>query len=828
LIEKPFDIGFNIQVKIAKFSVVLDAVLADNKINHRYIPVKFVPREEIKKKDKLLLSFYAYVLAEATTTLYPLIGTVIFGHKMTQKKVKLDSLNKEVIRILEDMVCLFENEKPPQFYLNRHCKICEFETDCYNSAKEKDNLSLLSGLREARIKKLNNRGIFTVKQFSYTFRPKRLKNNPSNSYLPELKALAIRDKKVYIHQLPEIPSSDVEVYWDLEGLPDENYYYLIGILIAEGGRLIEFSFWAENRNDQDKIISKFLDTMDSYQNAVVYHYGSYEKKFLKKIIRYSSAELRKPCESIQKRSYNILSNFSKGIYVPTYSNGLKDIANFLGFNWSDKNASGIQSVVWRKKWELFGDQDFKSKIIQYNVEDCLALKWVKEWVCKLSTKLNLNESINQFTMVDAISNENIKKWGKPNYQIEDFKKIHDYAYFDYQRTKVFLRTNKRIKKTVKKQIAEKNMLNRIDKKVSVYPVQCAICKSDRFIRIKKYSKILIDLKLSKTSIKKSIIEYEGGRFKCQSCGEVIVPKKLNRITSYGDNLVSWSINQHITYRVGLNKVAKMLAEYFRIKVSIARIYRFKSRFCQRYGYMTSELVKNLTNGLFISVDETDIKVRGFASPYVWVFANLDTVLYIFRPNREAHFLESFLAHSKGVLISDFYSGYDSLQCPQQKCLIHLIRDLNGDLIDHQFDDEFKEMVLAFGRIMRIIIEKIDKYGLKKRNLIMYKKITGKFLDQTAKIEYKSVIALKYQKRFKKYKDKLFTFLEFDGIPWNNNIVEHSIKPLAKYRRENQGVFTENSIKDYLLLLSIQQTCNLRGINFFEFLKSKSASLSEFS
>ena len=238
--------------------------------------------------------------------------------------------------------------------------------------------------------------------------------------------------------------------------------------------------------------------------------------------------------------------------------------------------------------------------------------------------------------------------------------------------------------------------------------------------------------------------------------------------------------------------------------------------------------ENLTNGLFISVDETDIKVRGFASPYVWVFANLDTVLYIFRPNREAHFLESFLAHSKGVLISDFYSGYDSLQCPQQKCLIHLIRDLNGDLIDHQFDDEFKEMVLAFGRIMRIIIEKIDKYGLKKRNLIMYKKITGKFLDQTAKIEYKSVIALKYQKRFKKYKDKLFTFLEFDGIPWNNNIVEHSIKPLAKYRRENQGVFTENSIKDYLLLLSIQQTCNLRGINFFEFLKSKSASLSEFS
>ena len=81
-IEEPFDIGLNIKIKIDKFSIVLDAVLADNRINRGYIPVKFIPREQIKKKDKLLLSFYAYVLAEATTTLHPLNGKVIFGHKM--------------------------------------------------------------------------------------------------------------------------------------------------------------------------------------------------------------------------------------------------------------------------------------------------------------------------------------------------------------------------------------------------------------------------------------------------------------------------------------------------------------------------------------------------------------------------------------------------------------------------------------------------------------------------------------------------------------------------------------------------------------------------
>ena len=64
----------------------------------------------------------------------------------------------------------------------------------------------------------------------------------------------------------------------------------------------------------------------------------------------------------------------------------------------------------------------------------------------------------------------------------------------------------------------------------------------------------------------------------------------------------------------------------------------------------------------------------------------------------------------------------------------------------------------------------------------------------------------------------FTFLNYDGIPWNNNNAEHAIKPFAAYRRELGGTFTEKGIKDYLILLSIQQTCKYRGLSFLEFLK----------
>ena len=52
-------------------------------------------------------------------------------------------------------------------------------------------------------------------------------------------------------------------------------------------------------------------------------------------------------DMILSRSFNLLAVFFDNIYMPTYTNGLKDIGQYLGFRWSDNNASGIQSIVWR-------------------------------------------------------------------------------------------------------------------------------------------------------------------------------------------------------------------------------------------------------------------------------------------------------------------------------------------------------------------------------------------------------------------------------------------------------------------------------------------------
>jgi len=50
-------------------------------------------------------------------------------------------------------------------------------------------------------------------------------------------------------------------------------------------------------------------------------------------------------------------------------------------------------------------------------------------------------------------------------------------------------------------------------------------------------------------------------------------------------------------------------------------------------------------------------------------------------------VQKLLREFKGVLVSDFsIEPYDSIQCPQQKCLIHIDERLNDETLNNPFDE----------------------------------------------------------------------------------------------------------------------------------------------
>jgi hypothetical protein len=182
-------------------------------------------------------------------------------------------------------------------------------------------------------------------------------------------------------------------------------------------------------------------------------------------------------------------------------------------------------------------------------------------------------------------------------------------------------------------------------------------------------------------------------------------------------------------------------------------------------------------------------------------------------------IQSMLTKFSGVLVTDFYAAYDAISCPQQKCLIHLIRDLNDDLLKHPYDDLLKRVIGDFAGVIRPIVETIDHHGLRARFLgkhrlavdRFYRRLNGDFISSEA--------AKKVADRLNKNRGTLFTFLDYDDVPWNNNNAEHAIKAFARHRQVFEGTTTENGIREYLVLLSISETCKYRGINFLDFLRS---------
>jgi hypothetical protein len=152
-------------------------------------------------------------------------------------------------------------------------------------------------------------------------------------------------------------------------------------------------------------------------------------------------------------------------------------------------------------------------------------------------------------------------------------------------------------------------------------------------------------------------------------------------------------------------------------------------------------------------------------------------------------------------------------------LIHLIRDLNNYLRQEPFNTEIKGVVHEFATLLKPIIETIDRFGLKARFLSKHKRAVTRFYRVLLAREYETELAQKVQERFKKNREKLFTFLDSDGIPWNNNNAEHAIKAFVHLRDVVQGPTTERGIRDYLTLLSIYQSCAYRKIDFLEFLRS---------
>ena len=825
--------------------------------NHtQFIPIRFVPTNKLSKDDKLLLAFDALVLSEVLGQEVAL-GRIIHGDDQAALKVKTSALAGDARKRLGKIAALLSNSAPPDIALNRHCAECEFRDQCRPKAIEKDDLSLLSSMTGKEREKLNSKGIFTVTQLSHTYRPrKRQRKIKAEKHSPALKALAIREKKIYVTETEKPQLGRVRVFFDVEGIPDRDFYYLIGAKVVDGATQRTYSFWADDSAGEEGVWKEFLAMLAAFDNFSLFHFGSYESEFISRMLKRYGAISEVNADQLKGSAINILTFCYLNIYFPTYSNSLKDLGAYLNFSWASPGSSGLDSIDWRYQWESSKDAVLKERLLRYNLDDCEALKILTGAVLEILT----HGTKNQAPVITANSLPIISpyKFGTTSFAVPEFAHINKCAYFNYQRSKVYWRTDDKIKMSLKRAAHQRHRYQRVNKVMHFkMPRYCPACRSIKMNLVRNFERIIYDLRFSSSGVKKWITKMATVWFKCGKCNRYFIPREyvaaISKIMGYevvydqiaqpssrllrrnhygsmykyGHGLLAWTIYQDIGMRQTERNIIRGLNEIFGfgLNPNSGGLLKLKRRAEKFYTEAYFDIVKNIQAGNLVHADETKINLKS-TTGYVWVFTNLEEVLYIYSNSREGDMLSEVLQNFKGVLVSDFYAAYDSVPCSQQKCLIHLIRDLNDDLLKNQFDSEFKELVEAFGQLLKAIMATIDAHGLRAHFLRKHKKDAGKFFEACFGRDYSSEMARKYQTRLKKNVGCLFTFLDHDGVPWNNNNAENAIKGFTVLRRAIDGLTTEDGIRPTLKLLSICQTLRNKNISFLDFLKSGERSLSK--
>jgi hypothetical protein len=282
-------------------------------------------------------------------------------------------------------------------------------------------------------------------------------------------------------------------------------------------------------------------------------------------------------EKILKGLVNVLSVIYSHIYFPTYFNSLKEVGAYLGSAWTEPDSSGVQSLVWRRKWEATRSEYWKRLLIAYNMEDCMALKRVTAFIydsCtaprpaleqRSSTETGpIVASVDEIDRLGAVNNR-----GRKEFFHADFAYINKCARFDYQRQRVYVRLGKRRRKKGNKHRKDlfRNQKLRVTQRIKIVSRKCPSCGSTDIDRPTKAhfgkgcftkGKRAFELVFTSNGVKRKVIECVASVHHCLKCGQTFVPSRYERLAKHFHGLMSWAMNEYIAYRVSCPMVSVMI------------------------------------------------------------------------------------------------------------------------------------------------------------------------------------------------------------------------------------------------------------------------------
>ncbi len=354
-----------------------------------YFPINIQLGRRPKPEYKLIASFHAYLLTKVQGSRADYAQMILRRHNLYTVYLT-DWMPRLEKALAQCLTLLLVSSEPEVFISRQRCSLCHWYSHCYTVAQAEQHLSLVPGVTPSRYQSLQSLGISTLASLADAS-PSLL--NPVLGFETvsglQLQAQSILEKRAliksnYFH--PQLITAPWEFYFDIEAEPELDVEYLLGVLLINTKTKEQryYALFAEQPEQEALIWSEFLEIINQFPTAPIFHYSEYEVETIKKLAhRY----LTPTCllESLLNRFVDLHYQVTHSVIMPVESYSLKSLGNWLGFYWRDPGISGDQCVCWYDNWLKTGERSFIDSILRYNEDDCQATYRLKQWLLEFLT-----------------------------------------------------------------------------------------------------------------------------------------------------------------------------------------------------------------------------------------------------------------------------------------------------------------------------------------------------------------------------------------------------------------------------------------------------------
>jgi transposase len=301
---------------------------------------------------------------------------------------------------------------------------------------------------------------------------------------------------------------------------------------------------------------------------------------------------------------------------------------------------------------------------------------------------------------------------------------------------------------------------------------------------------------------------------CPHCQKKVESPVVDALPSatLGHRVLVLSAWLHYALGNTLSQIVEVFNFHLQMKITSGGLIDMWDRVQEILFPWYEAIQKEALHSAVLHADETGWRVEG-KTHWLWCFCTRDLTYYMIDRSRGSPaLLKFFIEEFSGTLVSDFWGAYNAVACAlRQTCLVHLLRELEQT-------EHYKSPGAnwpAFAKKLRRLLGDAIRLGRRKAE-IPPKEYASRRARLTARLQeliatdWNNAHAQRLIKRLRRHQDDLFTFLDQENVPFDNNHAERSIRPAVILRKNSYGNRSQRGADCQAVLMSVFRTLKQRG------------------